>query len=134
MPGHDAARIDTDAHVDLDAVAELLGRANGAQGVVLANRRHAEDRHDGIADELLEGAAVPLDRRPGDIEVRGHDDPERLGIERLAECGRSGDVAEEDGDDLALLPRRLDCERRAARVAEAGSVAILRSAAGADHV
>ena len=133
-PGDDPARIDTDSHVDLDAVAELLGRAYGAQRIVLTDGRHAENRHDGVADELLESATVAFDRRPRDIEVGRHHDTERLRIERLAEGRRPRDVAEEHGDDLPLLPRRRDVEWCAARVAEAGPVAILRSAAGADHL
>ena len=37
------------------------GRADRTQRVVLMHLRHAEDRHDGVADELLHGAAVALE-------------------------------------------------------------------------
>ena len=49
------------------------------------------------------GAAVALDDRLHPLEVAGEERPQRLGVELLAELGRPGDVAEEDGDDLALL-------------------------------
>jgi len=39
----------------------LRGGAHRAERVVLVPRRHAEDRHDGVADELLDGPAVLLD-------------------------------------------------------------------------
>ena len=37
------------------------GRPDGAFGIVLMGDRRAEDRHHGVADELLDGAAVALD-------------------------------------------------------------------------
>ena len=50
-------------------VAQLDRRANRTERVVLAHGRHAEDRHHRVADELLDRAAVPLDRRARDGEV-----------------------------------------------------------------
>ena len=79
--------------------------AHGAQRVVLADGRHAEDGHHGVADELLDRAAVPLDRGARDVEVARHQRAQRLGVEPLAERGRAGDVAEEHGHDLPLLAR-----------------------------
>src|SRR5262249_30980261 len=99
-----------------------------------AHGRHPEHSHDGVADELLEGAAVALDRDAGDIEVGVHHVAERLRIEPLAERGRAGDVAEEDGDDLALLAgARRGYERGAARVAEARALRVPGPAARADR-
>ena len=46
-----------------------LGGAHGAERVVLVDLRHAEHGHDGVADELLDGAPVVLDRRPHRVEV-----------------------------------------------------------------
>ena len=48
------------------------GGADGAEGVVLVGDRDAEDRHHGVADELLHGAAVALDRRGHRREVPEH--------------------------------------------------------------
>src|SRR5581483_6586859 len=130
----DLAGVDADPDRDLDTVAQLLRRAHSTQRVVLAHRRHPEDRHHRVADELLERPAVPLDRRAGDVEVPGHDVADRFRIARLGEGGRARDVAEEDGDDLPLLARRRRGERRAARVAETCAFAVLGTAARAGHV
>ena len=80
-------------------------------------------------------AAVPLDRSTScDVEVPRDHGAQRLRVEPLAERGRAGDVAEEDGDDLPLLAHgpRLG-ERRAARVAEARPLTVLRPAARTDR-
>ena len=67
---------------------------------------HAEHGHDRVADELLHRAAVALERGLDGLEVPPHDVAEELRVEAFAECGRAGDVREEDGDDLARF--RLD--------------------------
>ena len=45
-----------------DGVDELERRTDRALGVVLVGDRRAPDRHDRVADELLDRAAVALDR------------------------------------------------------------------------
>ena len=65
--------------------------------------RHPEHGHDGVADELPDDAAVRFHDAVHPFEVAGQQRPERLRIVRLAESGRAGDVAEEDGDGPALL-------------------------------
>ena len=52
-----------------ESVLRLSRGAHRAQCVVLVDRRHAEDRHHRIADELLHGAAVPFDGLPYGLEV-----------------------------------------------------------------
>ena len=37
------------------------------------------------------------------LEVAGEEGTHRLGVGRLAQCGRAGHVAEEDSDRLTLL-------------------------------
>src|SRR5262249_47180050 len=105
----DAAGVDADPEL---RAAELRGRAYGTQRVVLVGLRHAEDRHDGVADELLDAAAVAPQRgaRLGEplVLVRPH----RRGVAGLAERGRADGVREEDGDDLAHLARRLGGDER----------------------
>ena len=54
-----------------EAVAELRRGAHRAQRVVLVHGRDAEDGHHRVADELLDGAAVPLDDRLRRLEVAG---------------------------------------------------------------
>src|SRR6266498_4055410 len=112
---------------------QLVGGAHGAERVVLVHRRHAEDGHDRVTDELLNGAAVPLDDSLGRLEVAGHNVAQALRVDPLAERGRAGDVAEERRDDLANLAdgRRLG-KRRPAGVAEARLLPVLGPAARAD--
>ena len=59
---------DADAVLALEVVVQpferadhAVGRADGAHRVVLAGPREAEDRHDRVADVLLDPAAVTLD-------------------------------------------------------------------------
>ena len=78
-------------------------RAHGALGVVLVRQRRAEEGHDGVADELLHGAAVALELglHPG---VVGRQHPaDVLGVELLCAAGEPDQVGEQHGDDLALL-------------------------------
>ena len=72
------------------------GGSHRAQCVVLVRDRNPEDRHDRVADELLDGAAVALDDRAQILEVAAHARAQRLRIGRLAERGRADEVAEED--------------------------------------
>jgi hypothetical protein len=65
----------------------LVGRAHGAERVVLVHGGDAEDGHHRVADELPDGAAVALDRHAGCLEVARHDLPEPLG--RAARRARS---------------------------------------------
>jgi hypothetical protein len=83
--------------------AELVRSTHGAERVVLVQGRDPEDGHDGVADELLHRAAVPLDGRTGRLEVARHDAAQGLGIELLAECRRADDVREQHGHRLADL-------------------------------
>ncbi len=86
-------------------VAHLGRRAQSAQRIVLVQHRHAEHGHDGVADELLHAAPVPLDDRLHRLEVAGEQRTQPLGIERLAEAGRTGHIAEENRHRLAPLIR-----------------------------
>ena len=108
-PGHHLAGLDADPPSQPELgqrVPHLDRRPHRAQRVVLVQHRHAEHRHHRIADELLHGAAVPLDDRLHPLEVAREQRPQPLGIERLAERGRAGQVAEQHGHRLALLTRR----------------------------
>ena len=118
----------------LERLTHLERRPHRAKRVVLVDGRHSEHRHDRIADELLDGAAVPFERRLHGIEVPPHHTPKRLGVEPLAERGRAGDVREDDRDDLARLRgARSPVERGAACAAEARVRVVLAPAGAADH-
>jgi hypothetical protein len=112
----DVARVDTDPQVEpqamlaLDRLAErgyprahVDGGADGTQAIVLMGDRDAEDRHHRVADELLDRAAVVLDRAASSREVAVEHAPQRLGVERLGELRRLDEVGEEDGDLLEAL-------------------------------
>ena len=58
--------------------------------------RDAEDGHHRVADELLDGAAVPLEIAFISSKYRPSRRAQGLGVESLAERGRPDDVAEED--------------------------------------
>jgi hypothetical protein len=137
----DFARIDARAELQGDAVValelavqglqlrvQLCRRAKRAQRVVLVQGRHAEDGHDGVADELLDRASVVLDCAPGALEVARHHPAERLGVELLAQRGRARHVRKENGDRLADLPRGGRPELRAAGAAKARVVKVCPAA------
>ncbi len=54
------AELRIDVH---EAELHLPGGPDGANGIVFANSGKPEHRHDGVADELLDGSAVALDDR-----------------------------------------------------------------------
>ena len=114
IPGHDLAGVDPDPRLEVhvavavelgDALVHGDGRAHRAQRVILVHHRHAEDGHDLVADELLHGAAVCLDRRGGALEEDEHQVPQRLRVEPAGQLGVRHEVAEEDGDRLAAFDR-----------------------------
>ncbi len=113
-----------------DRCPHLGGGPDGAQRVVLVRYGDAEHRHDRVADELLDRAAVPLQDDAEILEVPPHAGAERLRVGRLPERGRADEVAEEHGDDLALLAGGLGSgERGSARTAEARVVGVPATAA-----
>ncbi len=122
-PRHDLARHHPDPTLQPQLgqrIAHLDRRTHRPHSVVLVHRRHAENRHHGVADELLHAAAVPLDDRPHSLEVAREQHTQPLGIECLAKRGRPGQVAEQHRHRLALLsrPRRRSAERMAALLAK----------------
>ncbi len=111
--GDDLARGDPDAALDVELgqdLAHLDRRPAGAQGIIFVRDGHPEDRHDSVADELLDRATVALDNRLHPLEVAGKERPECFRVGRLPERRRADDVAEEHRYDLALL--RGPCGRR----------------------
>ena len=68
----DLARLDADPRLEIQLVHLLehrKGGAHGALGVVLVRLRRPECRHHGIAGELLDRTAVPLDALRSALEV-----------------------------------------------------------------
>ena len=126
------AGVDADAQRHLRAVAPLQvvvelrdrqlhreGRADGALGIVLVRHRRPEDRHDGVADVLVDRPAVALDLARQRAKERGQDSTQVFGVEPFPERGRARQVGEQDGDQtpvLAQVDARVagDLERRSA--------------------
>ena len=142
---HDGlTRIDSNADVQVqlrvtlvqleNGVADREGSADGALGVILVGDGGPEDRHHGVADELLHRSAEPLDFRTQAREVRREHGAHVLGVEPLGPSGEADEIGEENRDDLALFTsgRLLGCEGRGAPVAEAGAFGVLLAAKGAD--
>ena len=69
-----------------EPAATRSSAAHRPLGVVLLRDRRAPDRHDRVADELLDRAAVALDHRPRQVEVAGKELARLLGIAVLGAC------------------------------------------------
>ena len=103
-----------------------------ALGIVLVRDRRAEDRHHGVADELLDRAAEALDLAGDALVVRAERGADVLGVGPVGAGREADEVDEEHGDDLALLAARRRLERRAAGEAEARALRVLLAAVRAD--
>ncbi len=150
VAGDDLASRDSYAHVDrhpegaaelvvesCESVSHLSSGANGPKRIVLVEGRDPEDGHEGVADVLLDRAAVPLDDCVHDLEVAVEHSTRRLRLEPLHQRRRPHDVRKHDGDDLSCLSRAREdrCQPRTASVAELGAFGIRLAAVGAaSHV
>ena len=97
------------AHGRAARSASSMSREPGADrplGVVLVGGRDPEDPDHGVADELLDHPAVALDLVAGDREVGVQHPVDVLGVSRLGRGREPDEVAEQRGDDLALLGDR----------------------------
>ncbi len=85
-------------------VRQLPGALKRPSGIIGSTRRCAKRRHDGIADVLLERAAmIEDDARDELVKLRQQLD-RGLGPQRFAETRESPDIGEEHGDRLASGP------------------------------
>ncbi len=123
----DAEAADAEAPLHLEGIRPQLVRdlQRGAQRafrIVFVRRRRTEQREHAVARQILDGAAEVLDG----VHHPGHgvadDEPYLLGIELLAERGRTDEVGRERRDDSAFfahgrLPRHASyCAVRGTRV------------------
>ena len=99
----DLAGLDADPHAEahlLDRGHDLERGAKGALRVVLVRERDAERGHDGVAGELLDGAAVRHDAARDAVEVVVDALPDDLRIgARDQPCGVD-EIDEQDGRQL----------------------------------
>ncbi len=78
----------------------------GAARVVLVGDRRAEERHEPVAEELVDRAFVAMHLGERGLEEAAEEDVHALGAEPLGQRGRADHVAEEHGDRLALALER----------------------------
>ena len=85
-----------------DGRDELEAGPDGTLGVVLLRDRCAPDRHDGVADELLDDPAVAGDDGTGEVEVAREELSHLLGVVPLRERREADEIAEQDRDVAQL--------------------------------
>ncbi len=90
----------------LDRLQQAQPRAHCPLRVVLVGDGRPEDRHHSIADELLDRPAVELELTPQERVVRADAGTDIFGIHGFRGGREADEVAEEDGDHLALLLER----------------------------
>ena len=89
----------------VDGVEELEGGPDGPLGVVLVGDRCPPDRHDRIADELLDRAPVPPDDVTREVEVPGEGLADVLGIPLRRIRREAHQIGEQDRHQPALRLR-----------------------------
>ena len=103
---HGDAQLDRMLRVELpDRIAHGNRRAHGSQRVVLVHPRHTEERHHGIADELLDLSTVRFDCALGCFVVGRHQAAVGLRIQCRCQASRIDDVAEEHRDRAPRFAR-----------------------------
>ena len=80
--------------IGVDHAMQLERRLDGTDGVVAACNRDAEQGHDLVADELVDGPAVAFDGAAGLRLDPGHQRLDVFRIERLVQCRVAAQVAE----------------------------------------
>ena len=134
------AGVHADAHLQVDAhpsrevrerALHLQPAAHRPLGIVLVRDRRAEDRHELVADDLVDAAPVGRDVGRERTEARVDEPLDLLGVGGLRE-GREADQVGEDERSRSALVGSAD-ERVPTRGAEAGLGGCARTARGAGH-
>src|SRR5439155_17416341 len=68
--------------------------------------RGAEERHDAIAQELVDGAFVAVHLTQDQLESSVHELMHLFGVDSFGNGGKSGDISEQDGHLLAFAFQR----------------------------
>ena len=98
----------------------LQGRAHGPLRVILVAGRRTPDGHDGIADELLDRAAVAPHDPAREVEVAREEVADLLRVAVFGERREAHQVREQHGDDPAFGDRGCRGRRRECRGRRAG--------------
>ena len=115
---HDEAGVEALAGAEADAARRELrlvvverpldaeGGVDGAARMVLVGDRGPEERHDAVAEELVDRALVAVDLGEHEVEGPAHEPVDLLGVEALGQRGEAGDVHEEHRHLFALALER----------------------------
>src|SRR5207253_453863 len=79
-----------------DGMLDRERRSDRALGVILVRHRCTEDRHDGISDELLDGATVAFEHGPQLYVVRIEHAAHGFGIELFSLGGETDEIGKQD--------------------------------------
>ena len=112
-PHHDFARVESHADLHRGMRARALGVAAqliahpergvaGAYGMILVGNRGAEQRHDAVAQDLVDDPFEVMHGLDHQVEDRVEDLTRVLGVESREQLHRPSDVREEDRHLLAL--------------------------------
>ena len=93
-------------------------RQTGPSSMVFVRDRCTEDRHDAVAGELVDGAAVPLHHSSGVIDKFGHDLAEAFRTHGRGDVHRVHDIGEQHRHLLVFRRSGGLRERRTALAAE----------------
>jgi hypothetical protein len=80
--------------------------ADPSLGVVVMNLRNAEDDHNGIADEFLDGAAVRFGDLLHMLEVPRHIAAEQFGVGFGSQLSGTDEIGKEHGDPPPLFAHK----------------------------
>ena len=92
-----------DAGQGIDLIDQAQTGTHGALGIVFVEGGHSEDGDHGVADELLDRAAVGLDDATCRGVVAAQHRIDDFGVVALGDGGEADEVAEQGGDDAALF-------------------------------
>ena len=119
MCRHDLSDVDPHPERERDFIGLIVtrhhvlhgeSRENRTLGIVLVRERCAEERHDGVADELVDVSLVLVDGVRQAPEKAVHQDRDAFGIHLLGHGGKTGKVREQD-DDLPPVTLKLGLDR-----------------------
>ena len=104
-----------------DSLVHGQGGVDRPDRIILVGDRRPEQGHDGVAHELVDGAAVEGDRLGQASEHRCRELTHVLGVEALRQGGEPDDVGEQHADESALLDElavRVGLVRRGRRIGQ----------------
>ncbi len=94
----------------------------GTGGIILMGDWRAENRHEFVADDLVDSTTVEVDHRHQRVETLVEEHLDRLGITAVGKGREPGDVREQHGDDPTLGRRCIAPDGLATGGTEAGVV------------